>query len=313
MNAATPEASYRAQTLIDEDIEAYLVQHQHKSLLRFITCGSVDDGKSTLIGRLLYDSKMIFEDQLAALEADSKAGRHARREHRFRAPGGWARRGARAGHHHRCGIPLFLHRETQVHRRRHPGTRAIHPQHGNRRLHGGPCGAADRCAQGGAHANTAPRLSCAPSGNQEPRARRQQDGPGRIRREDLPQDRRFLRRIRDQHRHRRRGGDPDIGPRRRQHHDALQEHGLVYRSVVDRAPRIGAARGQRRPGQAVLHAGAVGQPSESRFSRLRGLGCHGQRQARRCRAHPAVRARQPRSPASSVRAAISTARSRASR
>ena len=47
-------------------------QHEHKSLLRFITCGSVDDGKSTLIGRLLYDSKMIFDDQLAALEADSK-------------------------------------------------------------------------------------------------------------------------------------------------------------------------------------------------------------------------------------------------
>jgi bifunctional enzyme CysN/CysC len=58
--------------LIAEDIEAYLHAHQHKSLLRFLTCGSVDDGKSTLIGRLLYDSKMIFEDQLAALEADSK-------------------------------------------------------------------------------------------------------------------------------------------------------------------------------------------------------------------------------------------------
>jgi len=58
--------------LIASDIDAYLEQHQHKSLLRFITCGSVDDGKSTLIGRLLYDSKMIFEDQLAALEADSK-------------------------------------------------------------------------------------------------------------------------------------------------------------------------------------------------------------------------------------------------
>ena len=66
------ESSYQAQALIAEDIDAYLVQHQHKSLLRFITCGSVDDGKSTLIGRLLYDSKMIFEDQLAALEADSK-------------------------------------------------------------------------------------------------------------------------------------------------------------------------------------------------------------------------------------------------
>jgi bifunctional enzyme CysN/CysC len=58
--------------LIASDIETYLRQHETKSLLRFITCGSVDDGKSTLIGRLLYDSKMIFEDQLSALEADSR-------------------------------------------------------------------------------------------------------------------------------------------------------------------------------------------------------------------------------------------------
>jgi len=58
--------------LIASDIEAYLDAHQNKSLLRFITCGSVDDGKSTLIGRLLYDSKMVFEDQMAQLEADSK-------------------------------------------------------------------------------------------------------------------------------------------------------------------------------------------------------------------------------------------------
>jgi bifunctional enzyme CysN/CysC len=58
--------------LIASDIEAYLVQHEQKSLLRFITCGSVDDGKSTLIGRLLYESKMLFDDQLAAIEADSK-------------------------------------------------------------------------------------------------------------------------------------------------------------------------------------------------------------------------------------------------
>jgi len=54
------------------DIEAYLAQHERKGLLRFITCGSVDDGKSTLIGRLLYDSKLVFEDHLAALEADSR-------------------------------------------------------------------------------------------------------------------------------------------------------------------------------------------------------------------------------------------------
>jgi bifunctional enzyme CysN/CysC len=66
------ESTYKTDELIAQDIDAYLHQHQHKTLLRFITCGSVDDGKSTLIGRLLYDSKMIFEDQLAALEADSK-------------------------------------------------------------------------------------------------------------------------------------------------------------------------------------------------------------------------------------------------
>ncbi|MGN6121846.1 MAG: GTP-binding protein, partial [Sphingomonas oligoaromativorans] len=65
-------SSYRADALIAADIDAYLDRHRRKSLLRFITCGSVDDGKSTLIGRLLYDSKMIFEDQLAALEADSR-------------------------------------------------------------------------------------------------------------------------------------------------------------------------------------------------------------------------------------------------
>jgi bifunctional enzyme CysN/CysC len=63
---------YQTEALIAEDIDTYLETHQHKSMLRFITCGSVDDGKSTLIGRLLYDSKMIFEDQLAALETDSK-------------------------------------------------------------------------------------------------------------------------------------------------------------------------------------------------------------------------------------------------
>ena len=68
----TKNPIYKTEALIAEDIDAYLEAHQNKTMLRFITCGSVDDGKSTLIGRLLYDSKMIFEDQLAALEADSK-------------------------------------------------------------------------------------------------------------------------------------------------------------------------------------------------------------------------------------------------
>lgn len=58
--------------LLATDIEAYLKVHENKDMLRILTCGSVDDGKSTLIGRLLYDSKMIFEDQMAAIEKDSK-------------------------------------------------------------------------------------------------------------------------------------------------------------------------------------------------------------------------------------------------
>ncbi|GAB2695679.1 sulfate adenylyltransferase subunit CysN [Aliiglaciecola sp. 3_MG-2023] len=59
-------------TLLQQDILSYLDQHEKKDLLRFLTCGSVDDGKSTLIGRLLHDSKMIYEDQLAAITKDSK-------------------------------------------------------------------------------------------------------------------------------------------------------------------------------------------------------------------------------------------------
>ena len=61
-----------SDALIAGDIEGYLARHENKSLLRFITCGSVDDGKSTLIGRLLYESKTLFEDQLASVEAESK-------------------------------------------------------------------------------------------------------------------------------------------------------------------------------------------------------------------------------------------------
>jgi len=62
----------RDRDLAAEDVGAYLRNHERKDLLRFITCGSVDDGKSTLIGRLLYESKLLFEDQLKQLEADSK-------------------------------------------------------------------------------------------------------------------------------------------------------------------------------------------------------------------------------------------------
>ena len=72
MTEQSKDSVYQTDALIAEDIDSYLETHQHKTMLRFITCGSVDDGKSTLIGRLLYDSKMIFEDQLEALSNDSK-------------------------------------------------------------------------------------------------------------------------------------------------------------------------------------------------------------------------------------------------
>src|SRR3954467_3916848 len=62
------------EDLIRHDVRAWLAQQEAKELLRFITCGSVDDGKSTLIGRLLYESHLVFEDHMAALEADSKKG-----------------------------------------------------------------------------------------------------------------------------------------------------------------------------------------------------------------------------------------------
>ena len=58
--------------LIAEDIELYLKKHEEKEMLRFITCGSVDDGKSTLIGRMLYESHMLYDDHLSTLKKDSK-------------------------------------------------------------------------------------------------------------------------------------------------------------------------------------------------------------------------------------------------
>ena len=69
--------------LIEKDINAYLAQHERKEILRFLTCGSVDDGKSTLIGRLLYDSKMIYEDQLDKINKTSKLSSDARQSDGF--------------------------------------------------------------------------------------------------------------------------------------------------------------------------------------------------------------------------------------
>ncbi len=158
MNRAREPRGYQASELIAKDIDAYLLQHQHKSLLRFITCGSVDDGKSTLIGRLLYDSKMIFEDQLAALEADSKrVGTQGQNiDFALLVDGLAAER--------EQGITIDVaYRFFATDKRKFivadtPGPRTVHAQHGHRRLDRGPRGDPHRCAQGRAdrrHAVTA--------------------------------------------------------------------------------------------------------------------------------------------------------------
>ena len=144
-------------------------------LLRFSTAGSVDDGKSTLIGRLLYDSKGIFEDQLAAIERTSqRRGYHAGRPG---APDRRAARRARAGHHHRRRLPLLRHAAPQVHHRRHARPRSVHAQHGHRRVHRGPRDRAHRCAQRRPGAVAPACLHRHPAGHPAPRGRGQQDGP----------------------------------------------------------------------------------------------------------------------------------------
>ena len=102
--------------------------------LRFITCGSVDDGKSTLIGRLLYESQRDLRRSAARARSRFAAARHAGRAPRFRAAGRRPAGRARAGHHHRRRLSLLRHAEAPLHRRRHAGPRAVHAQHGDRRL-----------------------------------------------------------------------------------------------------------------------------------------------------------------------------------
>ena len=95
--------------------QSFLAAEQAKDLLRFSTAGSVDDGKSTLIGRLLYDSQNVYEDHVRAVTRGSGASGAAR--HRFRAADRWSARRAGAGNHDRCGLPLFFDGAAQVHHR----------------------------------------------------------------------------------------------------------------------------------------------------------------------------------------------------
>ena len=182
--------------LIRTDVRAWLEQQEAKELLRFITCGSVDDGKSTLIGRLLYDSQADLRRPARRARRRQQAPRHAGRGDRFRAAGRRPGRRARAGHHHRRRLSLLRDRQAQVHRRRHAGPRAIYAQHGHRRLDRRPRRDPGRCAQGRADPDPAALLSREADRHPPLRAGGEQDGPGRLRPGRVRRDRRRLSRLR---------------------------------------------------------------------------------------------------------------------
>jgi hypothetical protein len=124
-----------AQSPPDEPAFAdFLAARSGKGLLRFLTCGSVDDGKSTLIGRLLYDSKRLFEDQLAALEGDSASTAPTGDDIDFALLVDGLEAEREQGITIDVAYRYLRHRPAQVHRRRHARPRAVHAQHGDRRL-----------------------------------------------------------------------------------------------------------------------------------------------------------------------------------
>lgn len=116
----------------DRKREGYSEMESTTTLLRLATAGSVDDGKSTLIGRLLYDSKAVMEDQLAAVEATRANA--ATTTPTFALVHRRPAVGARAGHRHRRRVPLLRHGQAEIHHRRYPRAHPVHPQH-HRRLH----------------------------------------------------------------------------------------------------------------------------------------------------------------------------------
>ena len=258
--------------LIATDIEQYLKSHEHKSLLRFITCGSVDDGKSTLIGRLLYESKMLFEDQLAALEADSHEVRH---------PG-------RASSTSRCwwtacaaereqGITIDVaYRFFSTDRRKFivadtPG----HEQYTRNMVTGASTADVgrdpDRRAQGRADADAPPQLPGLAAGHPPGGAGHQQDGPGRTTAEQV-----FDKIVRGLPRVRRSRsawtkltvipvsafkGDNIVEP--------SEQHALVPRPTLMGYLETVRDRRIAHAEDAVPPAGAVGQPPQPRLPRLR--------------------------------------------
>ena len=153
---------------------ARIAAEENRGLLRFLTCGSVDDGKSTLIGRLLYDSSLVYEDQLQGAEQDQKRpGAVSERCARSLAAGRRPAGRARAEDHHRRRLSIFLDAAAEIHRRRYAGPCAVHAQHGDRRLELRFRRAAGRCAERRADPDPPPRLHPVAAWHPQGRARHQ--------------------------------------------------------------------------------------------------------------------------------------------
>ena len=183
------------QDTAEERLKERLAAEENRSLLRFLTCGSVDDGKSTLIGRLLYDSAQIYEDQLKSAERELEAPWRQRRARPCavgRRPSGRAR----AEDHHRRCLSLFLDAAPKIHRRRYAWPCAVHAQHGDGRFQLRLGRAPGRCARRGTHPNAAACLHRLAARHPQARARRQQDGSRRVQPGALRRDRRRLQDLR---------------------------------------------------------------------------------------------------------------------
>ncbi len=225
------------------------------------------DGPAALRHGRLRRRRQVHPDRPAAarLQGDLRGPARGRGGHqpvqglRLHRPGPADRRAAlraRAGHHHRRGLPLLRDPAAQVHHRRHPGPRAVHPQHGHRRLDRRPRPGAGGRPAGPHRAVPPPRGDPVAAAGAPPGAGGQQDGPRRLRPEGLRQDPPGVHLLRDQAEHPRPRGHPDLGAQRRQRGQALRQHALVQRLLADAPPRERPRRLRPRPGRHPA-AGAV--------------------------------------------------------
>ncbi len=253
--------------LIARDIGLYLKSHEHKSLLRFITCGSVDDGKSTLIGRLLYESKLLYEDQLAALAADSKkvGTQGGALDFALLLDGLTAER--------QQGITIDVaYRFFSTDKRKFivadtPG----HEQYTRNMVTG--ASTADVAVilidarKGVLTQTTTAQLSSLADRHSQGRAGDQQAGPGRLCRRGGRAHRGRIPGVWPENRAPGHRLHPAVSPARRQRHRNQCEHALVSRPDVAELPGNGGSQ-QRRAKRTVPAARAVGEPPEPRFSWL---------------------------------------------